>query len=78
MPFGPAGFDGSDVRLLLALIAWAGAEMFGESLDNDATTRAQENAPAADAAEPSNQGTVDNTRNGNPSQMAPADKDTTP
>jgi len=65
--------------LLLALIAWAGAEMFGERLDKDAATRVQENAPAADVAAPSNQGTVDNTQTtGNPSQMAPAGKNPTP
>ncbi|WP_349434416.1 hypothetical protein [Pararhizobium sp. A13] len=33
--------------LVLALIAWGGVEMFGESTDNDAATQVQEIIPAA-------------------------------
>jgi hypothetical protein len=65
--------------LLLAAVAWAGAEMFGESTDNDAATRVEQTTPATDQAAPANQGTVDNTpANGEPMQSAPADKDPTP
>lgn len=55
--------------LLLAVIVWAGVEIFGESTDNDAATQVQEAVPAAKDAAQSDQGTVDNT---------PADKDPTP
>ncbi|HTO30666.1 MAG TPA: hypothetical protein VL202_05760 [Pararhizobium sp.] len=65
--------------LLLAAIAWAGAEMFGEATDNDAATQTQQVAPAEDQAAPANQGTVNNTpTNGAQMQTAPADHDPTP
>ncbi|MCV9960413.1 hypothetical protein OIU34_00745 [Pararhizobium sp. BT-229] len=65
--------------LALAVVAWAGAEIFGESTDNDAATQVQENAPIAKETPPSGQGTMDNTpATGDPAQTAPADKDPTP
>ncbi|MEJ1120174.1 hypothetical protein V9K92_17000 [Phyllobacterium sp. CCNWLW109] len=42
--------------LLLALIAWGGAELFGEGTDNSATITEQEN-PAAGQNKPSDQAT---------------------
>ncbi|MDQ0320458.1 hypothetical protein QO002_002596 [Pararhizobium capsulatum DSM 1112] len=35
--------------LLLAIVAWAGAELFGESTDNDASTRTQQTTPMTPA-----------------------------
>lgn len=65
--------------LILAAVAWAGAEMFGEATDNDAVTQTQQVAPAEDQAAPANQGTVDNApSNGEQMQTAPVDKDPTP
>lgn len=65
--------------LVLAAIAWAGAEMFGEATDNDAATQVQQVAPAQDQAAPANQGTVDNTpADGEQMQTAPANRDPTP
>jgi hypothetical protein len=65
--------------LVLALIAWGGAEMFGESTDNDAATQVQETIPAAKDTVPSDQGTVDNTPStGEQMQPAPTDTDPTP
>lgn len=65
--------------LVLALIALAGAEMFGESTGNDATTQVQETTPAAKDAAPADQGTVNNTpATGEQMQPAPTDKDPTP
>jgi hypothetical protein len=64
---------------MLALIAWGGAEMFGESTDNDAATQVQETIPAAKDTVPSDQGTVDNTPStGEQMQPAPTDNDPTP
>jgi len=42
--------------LLLAVIAWGGAELFGESTDNNATVSGQE-SPAAGQNKPSDQAT---------------------
>ena len=65
--------------LVLAMIAWAVAEMFGESTDNDAATQVEDVAPAENEAAPANQGTVDNTPPaGEPAQPAPVDQDPTP
>lgn len=64
--------------LVLALAAWAGAEMFGESTDNDAATQVEETAPAKDSA-PADQGAADKTpAAGEQVQPAPVDKDPTP
>ncbi len=65
--------------LVLALIAWGGAEMFGESTDNDAATQIQDTIPPAKDTVPTDQGTVDNTPStGEQMQPAPADNDPTP
>jgi hypothetical protein len=62
--------------LVLALIAWAGAEIFGESTDNDAATQIEETTPAA---KDTDQGIVDNApATGEQMQPAPVDKDPTP
>ncbi|KQV31467.1 hypothetical protein ASE23_06450 [Rhizobium sp. Root73] len=59
--------------VVLAMLAWAGAEVFGESTDNDAATKVEEKLPAPNNGAPATQETpVD------PAQMAPADKDPTP
>jgi hypothetical protein len=64
--------------LVLAVLAWAGAEMFGESTDNDAATQVEEIAPAKESV-PADQGTVGNTpATGEQIQPAPVDKDPTP
>jgi hypothetical protein len=65
--------------LILALLALAGAEMFGESTDNDAATQVKENAPATNSHALSKPGTPDNTpTTAEPLQSAPTDKDPTP
>ncbi len=65
--------------LVLALIAWGGAEMFGESTDNDAATQVQDTIPAAKDTVPADQGTVDNTPStGEQMQPATTDNDQTP
>lgn len=66
--------------LLLALIAWGAAEMFGESTDNDPATDRQQTEPAQNGqVTPSNQRTIDNTpANGEQMQPAPTDRDPTP
>ena len=65
--------------LFLAVIAWAGVEIFGESTDNDATTQMQQATPPAGNVTPENQGTVNNApANGEQVQPAPADRDPTP
>jgi hypothetical protein len=66
--------------LLLAIVAWGAAEMFGESTDNDAATDRQQTEPVKNGqVTPSNQGTIDNTpANGEKMQPAPTDRDPTP
>ncbi|MCV9996995.1 hypothetical protein OE766_01885 [Pararhizobium sp. YC-54] len=63
--------------LVLALVAWAGAEIFGESTDNDAATKVEEKLPAPNSDTSSKPGTPDNTTT-EPSQTVPTDKDPTP
>ncbi|MFB2553542.1 hypothetical protein [Ensifer soli] len=50
--------------LVLVAIAWAGAAMWGESIDNDPATQVQQVAPPADTTTPGNatvEGTVPGT-----------------
>ncbi len=64
--------------LVLAVVAWAGAAMFGESTDNDGATQVEETAPAKDSV-PADQGTVGNAPStGEQMQPVPVDKDPTP
>lgn len=65
--------------LLLALVAWAGAELFGESTDRDAGTNVETQAPTLAPAD----GTSTNQPTTTPpageiQQPAPTDKDPTP
>ena len=65
--------------LVLVFLAWGGAEIFGESTDNDAATQVEENTPANNEAAGSGQGTVDNTPPaGESMQPAPTENDPTP
>ena len=66
--------------LVLAAVAWAGAEMWGESTDRDASAPTA-TAPAANSNTTSTTTTpaVDNTpAAGDTQQMAPAESDPTP
>ncbi|WP_075292619.1 hypothetical protein [Pararhizobium arenae] len=58
--------------LLLALVAWAGAEIFGESTDNDAATETQQVTPAETATD------APTTPSSDVQQPAPVDQDPTP
>ena len=60
--------------LVLAAIAWAGAEMYGESTDNDAATKVEEKLPAPNSDAVSKQEAPGNL----PAQPVPVDKDPTP
>lgn len=66
--------------LLLALIAWAGAELFGESVDRDSATKTESQSPSTMApadGTSTNQPTVTPPA-GEKQQPAPTDQDPTP
>lgn len=65
--------------LILAMVAWAGAEIFGESTDNDAATQTEQVSPIA----PADTGISDAQPTTTPpageaQQPAPVDQDPTP
>lgn len=70
------------VGLILALLAWGGAEMWGESQDRDSsapTTTATSTSDNAVANQPSGSGTFDNnTAAGDTQQTVPVERDPTP
>ena len=65
--------------LLLALVAWAGAELFGESTDNDAATKTEQVTPMKPVdtgVSPSQQ--TETPPSGEAQQPAPTEQDPTP
>lgn len=59
--------------LLLAVMAWAGAELFGENIDNDAATQIHEVTPIAPADSGRDAPQPEDTQ-----QPVPTDQDPTP
>ena len=59
--------------LLLALVAWAGAEIFGEASDNDLATQVDQGPPATEEASPALQGSSEEAPAGagNPPSSTP-------
>lgn len=65
--------------LVLVLLAWGGAEIFGESTDNDAATQVEQSTPSGNDATGTGQETIDNTPPaGENAEPAPTDRDPTP
>lgn len=65
--------------LVLVLLAWGGAEIFGESTDDDAATQVEQTTPSSNEATGSGQDTIDNTpAAGENAEPAPTDTDPTP
>ncbi|WP_428428742.1 hypothetical protein [Pararhizobium sp.] len=60
--------------LVLAALAWAGVEMYGESTDNDAATKIEEKSSGPNSDAMSKQEAPGDL----PAQPVPADKDPTP
>jgi hypothetical protein len=64
--------------LILAMVAWGIAGLYGEGIDDDAATAPEQITTEKPAVTPSNQGVVDNSSSENENaQTAPVDRDPT-